>query len=74
MSTALVNKNMVQFSSEQVKNFSEMISNIYPRSRIGEPSDIAGAAVFLISQQANWRSVGLYSRDLFVSYSRPMVK
>jgi 3-oxoacyl-[acyl-carrier protein] reductase len=32
----------------------QQLANIFPLGRIGEPADVAGAALFLISDSSSW--------------------
>lgn len=54
VNTPLVRTNLGRLSPEEQTKFGEMISTIYPLGRIGEPDDVAGAAVFLASDQSRW--------------------
>ncbi|WP_430614239.1 SDR family NAD(P)-dependent oxidoreductase [Flavobacterium sp. JP2137] len=52
--TAQLAFNLTQLDTEAQAAFHEMIAEIYPLGKIGEPLDIAYMAVFLSSEQARW--------------------
>jgi NAD(P)-dependent dehydrogenase (short-subunit alcohol dehydrogenase family) len=54
VNTALVQAIIERLTEEGKAKFAEMIKTMYPLGRIGEPDDVAGAAVFLASDEARW--------------------
>ena len=63
VNTPLVQSNIDRLTNEEKTKFAEMIKTIYPLGRIGEPEDIAGAAVFLSSDQARWVTGSIFAID-----------
>ncbi len=52
--TPLMLSNLASMPEQQRARLMEMVKTIYPLGRLGNPEDIAGAAVFLASDQARW--------------------
>lgn len=63
ISTSLLKHNYEQLSEKRKAQFEEMIKNIYPLGRIGNPEDIAEMALFLVSEKAQWISGSIVSVD-----------
>lgn len=63
VNTPLVESNIEKLSENGKAKFYDMIETIYPLGRIGEPSDISGAAVFLASDQARWITGSILAVD-----------
>lgn len=54
--TPLFRQNMDALSEDAQQRFQQSIPQLYPLQRIGRPSDIGPAAVFLASERASWIS------------------
>jgi NAD(P)-dependent dehydrogenase (short-subunit alcohol dehydrogenase family) len=54
VNTSLLQAHTARFDEEAKTQFAAMVKTVYPLGRIGEPDDVAGAAVFLASDQARW--------------------
>lgn len=63
INTPQLQHNMNQLTSEGLEQFENMIQNIYPMGRIGEPDDVAELAVFLASDKAKWITGVIYAAD-----------
>jgi NAD(P)-dependent dehydrogenase (short-subunit alcohol dehydrogenase family) len=63
VNTPLVESNIEKLSKNGKAKFYDLIETIYPLGRIGEPSDISGAAVFLASEQARWITGSILAVD-----------
>lgn len=54
VNTPLARAHIDRLTEDGKLKFADMIKVIYPLGRIGDPEDIAGAAVFLASDHARW--------------------
>ena len=61
--TQLVRTAIEQMSEDAADQFQKMISTIYPLGRIGKPKDIAGIAVYLASDLAQWVTGAIFNID-----------
>lgn len=63
VNTAIFQSNLQRLTDSGQQAFHEMVKNIYPLGRIGEPEDISAAAVFLASAQARWITGSIMAVD-----------
>ncbi|MBI3561590.1 MAG: SDR family oxidoreductase [Gammaproteobacteria bacterium] len=63
VNTPLVRSNIDRLTEAGKIKFSDMIGTVYPLGRIGEPDDVAGAAVFLASEHARWITGAILAVD-----------
>ncbi len=52
--TPLMQSNLASMPEQERTRLMGMVKTIYPLGRLGVPQDIAGAAVFLASDEARW--------------------
>lgn len=63
INTKLFQSNLEYLSPIEKDAFQNMVTQIYPLGKIGEPEDIAHMAVFLASDQAKWITGSIISVD-----------
>lgn len=61
--TAMRRKSIVNLPAEAQAELKAYVERSYPLGRIGRPSDIAGIAVHLASDEAAWTSGGIFAVD-----------
>jgi len=61
--TAMRRKSIVNLPAEAQAELKAYVERSYPLGRIGRPSDIAGMAVHLASEEAAWTSGGIFAVD-----------
>lgn len=61
--TQLVRAALGRMQPDARKTFQDSIETIYPLGRIGTPEDIAGAAIYLASDQASWVTGSIFNID-----------
>lgn len=61
--TPLVQGVLARMPDDQARQFLEMIKTIYPLGHIGQPDDIAGAALYLASGSAKWVTGAIFNID-----------
>jgi NAD(P)-dependent dehydrogenase (short-subunit alcohol dehydrogenase family) len=52
-----------RLSSEEKNKFDQLVKQIYPLGRIGEPEDLGGIAVYLASDAAKWVTGAIFNID-----------
>jgi NAD(P)-dependent dehydrogenase (short-subunit alcohol dehydrogenase family) len=63
VNTPLVQAFRARMDAEAQTQYAAMVKPIYPLGRIGEPDDVAGAAVFLASDHARWMTGAIMAVD-----------
>lgn len=61
--TAMRRKSIVNLPAEAQSDLKAYVERSYPLGRIGSPSDIAGMAIHLASDEAAWTSGGIFAVD-----------
>ncbi|MBM2712972.1 SDR family oxidoreductase [Mesorhizobium caraganae] len=61
--TAMRRKSIVNLPAEAQADLKAYVERSYPLGRIGSPSDIAGMAIHLASDEAAWTSGGIFAVD-----------
>ncbi|CDX39775.1 Short-chain dehydrogenase/reductase SDR [Mesorhizobium sp. SOD10] len=61
--TAMRRKSIVNLPAEAQAELKAYVERSYPLGRIGRPSDVAGMAVHLASDEAAWTSGGIFAVD-----------
>ena len=61
--TAMRRKSIVNLPAEAQAELKAYVERSYPLGRIGSPSDIAGMAIHLASDEAAWTSGGIFAVD-----------
>lgn len=61
--TAMRRKSIVNLPAEAQAELNAYVERSYPLGRIGRPSDVAGMAVHLASDEAAWTSGGIFAVD-----------
>ena len=61
--TAMRRKSIVNLPAEAQADLKAYVERSYPLGRIGSPSDIAGMAIHLASDEAAWTSGGIFAID-----------
>jgi NAD(P)-dependent dehydrogenase (short-subunit alcohol dehydrogenase family) len=61
--TDIVKQNLERLTKESVTRFREMINEIYPLQRLGNPEEIAELVAFIASERASWITGGIFPVD-----------
>lgn len=61
--TDAIEKNIELLSEEGAERFEQIISEIYPLQRTGEPEEVAEMVAFLASERASWITGGIFPVD-----------
>jgi len=63
VNTSMVRENISRLSPEGQARFEEMIPQLYPLKRLGNPEDLCGAVLFFASEAASWITGSVLSVD-----------